>query len=275
MEKYIDLNRSFAPIPKDREFNEEEHELALSFGFSGLSEKQKWNQLLQLHRVIILAEAGAGKTWEIREATKHLRDEGKKAFFFRLEHLCFNFNTSFEIGTEAEFTQWLSLNEPAWFFLDSVDEARLGNPKNFEAAIRNFGARLGDSKQRAHIFITSRFSEWRAQSDLSLIKDQIPFIELVPTTEEHGEKKLKAEKASFSSSFSSSFSERVKASAVAPANPTITLSLYMRRIFVALCFIMVSPSVTWPSAAITHFPSFITARTVVALNLSELPLIIY
>lgn len=187
MEKYIDLNRSFAPIPKDREFNEEEHELALSFGFSGLSEKQKWNQLLQLHRVIILAEAGAGKTWEIREATKHLRDEGKKAFFFRLEHLRFNFNTSFEIGTEAEFTQWLSLNEPAWFFLDSVDEARLGNPKNFEAAIRNFGARLGDSKQRAHIFITSRLSEWRPQSDLSLVKEQLTFIEPAPVSEEESE----------------------------------------------------------------------------------------
>jgi hypothetical protein len=187
MKKYIDLNRSFAPIPKDREFNEEEHELALSFRFSGLSEKQKWNQLLQLPRVIILAEAGAGKTWEIREATKRLRDEGKKAFFFRLEHLCFNFNTSFEIGTEAEFAQWLSLNEPAWFFLDSVDEARLGNPKNFEAAIRNFGARLGDSKERAHIFITSRLSEWRPQSDLSLVKEQLPFVEPASVPEKESE----------------------------------------------------------------------------------------
>ena len=137
MGKYIDLNRSFAPIPKDHEFNEEEQELAFSFGFSGLSEKQKWNQLLQLHRVVILAEAGAGKTEEIRAATERLRNEGKKAFFFRLEHLCLNFNASFEIGTEAEFTQWLSLNESAWFFLDSVDEARLVAPKNFEAAIRN------------------------------------------------------------------------------------------------------------------------------------------
>ncbi len=127
---------------------------------------------------------GAGKTWEIREVTKRLRDEGKKAFFFRLEHLCFNFNTSFEIGTEAEFAQWLSLNDPAWFFLDSVDEARLGNPKNFEAAIRNFGDRLGDSKQRAHIFITSRLSEWRPQSDLSLVKEQLPFVEPASVPEE-------------------------------------------------------------------------------------------
>jgi hypothetical protein len=184
MEKYIDLNRSFAQIPKDREFNEEEQELAFSFGFSGLSEKQKWNQLLQLRRVVILAEAGAGKTEEIRAATEHLRSEGKKAFFLRLEHLYFNFNTSFEIGTEVEFTQWLSLDEPAWFFLDSVDEARLGNPKNFEVAIRNFGARLCDSKERAHIFITSRLSEWRPQSDFSFVKEQLSFIELASVPEE-------------------------------------------------------------------------------------------
>jgi hypothetical protein len=183
MSKFINLNRSFAPIPKDREFNEEEHELDLYFGFSGFPGRQKWNQLLQFRRVIILAEAGAGKTCEIREATRRLREEGKQAFFFRLEFLYSDFTTSFEIGTEDEFKQWLSLDEPAWFFLDSVDEARLGNPKNFEVAIRNFAIKIGDNKQRAYIFITSRVSEWRPQSDLSLIKEQLPFFEQVSIPE--------------------------------------------------------------------------------------------
>ncbi len=208
IKRFIDLNRSFAPIPKDREFTEDDYDLSISFG---LLETKKWRDLLQLRRVIILAEAGAGKTKEIQATTKGLRNAGNKAFFFRLEHLT-SFEASFEIGNNAEFEEWLSSDESGYFFLDSVDEARLCGPKQFEAAIRNFGVKLGDSKQRAHIFITSRFSEWRAQSDLSLIKDQIPFIELVPTTEEHGEKKLKAEEASFSSSFSSSFQEEEKES---------------------------------------------------------------
>lgn len=202
MKRFVDLNRSFAPIPKDRKFTEDDYDLSISFR---LLETKQWSDLLQLRRVIILAEAGAGKTEEIRATAEGLRNAGNKTFFFRLEHLT-SFEASFEIGNNAEFEEWLSSDESGYFFLDSVDEARLCGPKQFEAAIRNFGVKLGDSKQRAHIFITSRFSEWRAQSDLSLIKDQIPFIELVPTTEEHGEKKLKAEKASFSSSFSSSFS---------------------------------------------------------------------
>ena len=71
------------------------------------------------------------------------------------------------------------------------------------------------------------------------------------------------------SSFPSSLSNRLNASAAAPANPTRTLSLYMKRTLLALCFITVSPILTWPSPAITDLPSFLTARTVVALTLFE------
>ncbi len=104
--------------------------------------------------------------------------------FFRLEHLSSNFESSFEIGTLDEFETWISSNEPAWFFLDSVDEARLAGPKQFEAAIRKFGVKLKDNKQRSHIYITSLFSEWRPNSDFSLILNQLPFIESTSTIDE-------------------------------------------------------------------------------------------
>jgi hypothetical protein len=178
---FIDLNRSFLEIPKDHEFLEEEYESPIA---SGLLNKKKWDDLLTLQRVIILAEAGAGKTEEIRATTKRLRNEGKKAFFFRLEQLGSDFESSFEIGDNEEFVEWLNSGDMGWFFLDSVDEARLRGPKQFEAAIRKFGVKLGDSKQRAHIYITSRLSEWQAKSDLSLIKDRLSFFELVSTTKE-------------------------------------------------------------------------------------------
>ncbi len=172
---FIDLNRSFVLIPKDYTFNEDDYDFSISLG---LLKTKKWSDLLQLYRVIILAEAGAGKTEEVRATTKRLRDDRKKTFFIRLEHLSSNFEASFEISNNAEFDEWLSSDEPGWFFLDSVDEARLVGPKQFEAAIRKFGAKLGESKQRAHIYVTSRLSEWRAQSDLSLIKDKLPFVEV-------------------------------------------------------------------------------------------------
>jgi hypothetical protein len=180
LDNFIDLNRSFATITKDHDFDIEDDpyaEVLAKFvkNYHNNFETKTWVDLFQLQRVIILAEAGAGKTAEIRSATKKLRREGRKAFFFRLEHINSGFDSSFEIGEKSEFDEWRTCDEQGWFFLDSVDEARLLGPKQFELAIRKFGSELGDGKQRSHIYITSRISEWRPQSDLILIKEKLPF----------------------------------------------------------------------------------------------------
>jgi len=180
MKTYIQLNRSFRLLPKDHEFNEEAFEIAQSLGLDGGADTLGWDQLLDLYRIIILAEAGAGKTEEIKQITNKLRSEGKYAFFFRLESLSGSLHTSFEIGNEREFEAWIATEKEAWFFLDSVDEARLKSFRNFEEAVRNFAAELGYNMQRAHIYITSRPSEWRPQADLSLIKGRLPFWEVTP-----------------------------------------------------------------------------------------------
>ena len=177
-EQFIELNRLFAPIPTDFSFNEDDYESEITFG---LLESKKWDDLLKLHRVIILAEAGAGKTEEMRAAANKLRIDGKKAFFLRLEHLSSDFEIALEIGSYSEFKDWLASYEISWFFLDSVDEAKLCGPKQFDAAIRKFAQSLGEHTQRAHIYITSRLSEWGPRSDLSLIKDRLPFRESPPT----------------------------------------------------------------------------------------------
>ncbi|MFH2064913.1 MAG: hypothetical protein ABIK15_06935 [Pseudomonadota bacterium] len=178
---YIQLNRSFRLLPKDHEFEKEESEIAQFLGLGGRADTEGWDQLFDLYRVVILAEAGAGKTEEIQQITTKLRSEGKDAFFFRLESLSNGLQTSFEIGNKKEFESWLSTEREAWFFLDSVDEARLKSFKNFEEAIRNFAAELGNAKQRSHIYITSRPSEWRPNADLSLIKRQLPFFKVTHT----------------------------------------------------------------------------------------------
>ncbi|MBN4078082.1 hypothetical protein JYT29_02000 [Nitrospina gracilis] len=176
--KFIELDRSFAPIPRDYSFKEEDYESELAFG---LLESKKWKDLLVLPRVVILAEAGAGKTEEMRATSNKLRDGGKKAFFLRLEHLNSDFETALETGDNNEFQEWVSSDEIGWFFLDSVDEAKLSGPKQFDAAIRKFALKLGGHKQRAHVYITSRLSEWGPQADLSLIKEKLPFRELQST----------------------------------------------------------------------------------------------
>ncbi len=169
---HIELNRSFAPVSKESAIGEEDYDLSNALG---LLPTKKWECLLNLHRVIILAEAGAGKTEEMKAVTQRLRTDGKQAFFLRLEHLCSGLETSFDIGSLDEFTAWLSSNKEGWFFLDSVDEARLKGVYQFEHAIRMFAYKLGDNIERAHIFVTSRVSEWRQKTDLALIMDKLPF----------------------------------------------------------------------------------------------------
>ena len=95
MANYIDLKRVFYPIPKDDSFDEDAYDPPFSWSHK---KDKSWDDLLQMHRVIILAEAGAGKTEEIKHATHKLRNEGKFAFFLRLEHLAEDLEIAFEVG---------------------------------------------------------------------------------------------------------------------------------------------------------------------------------
>jgi hypothetical protein len=133
-----------------------------------------WDDLLKVHRTVILSEAGTGKTEEIRQAAKRLRAQGKKAFFLRLEHIPSDLEDAFEVGTFREFEQWLASTDDAWLLLDSVDEARLRNPGDFEQAIRKLGRYVESAHARAHIVLTGRTSAWRATTDLELCARHLP-----------------------------------------------------------------------------------------------------
>jgi hypothetical protein len=167
--KFIDLNRSFIPVSRDYSVSDEEHDYSALFGMAG---DKKWNDLLQLPRVIILAEAGAGKTAELRAVVRTLRSEKKPAFFVPLEYLAASSELLFEsgCGSKAEFDKWMLSDEPAWFFLDSVDEAKLGDSTKFDLAIQRFAQQLRPNIDRVHLYITSRVSEWYAQHDLNLVE---------------------------------------------------------------------------------------------------------
>jgi hypothetical protein len=149
-------------------------ETQISFGFSS---KIHWEGLLKEPRVVILAVAGAGKTYEIREITKSLRDEGKQAFFLRLEDLRDEFKLAFEggaMGEFGEFTSWKETTEKAWFFLDAVDEAKLRDPGDFEKALLKFKFHLGDRIHQTNIVITSRIT-WEPYTEFSLVKRLLPY----------------------------------------------------------------------------------------------------
>lgn len=148
---------------------------------------QGWRELEEHYRVLVLADPGAGKTFEAKDRATKLREKGAKAFFIRIEAIDAAFEDAFEVGTAAEFAEWLASDNEAFFFLDSVDEAQLGTPRALEDAIRVFGARIQVARERARIIITSREDAWQALSDRTLVEQYLPHG--APIEAQEGEQK--------------------------------------------------------------------------------------
>ena len=97
-----------------------------------------WHEIVNEYRTVVLSEAGTGKTEELKHLTKKLRESDLPAFFIRLEDLAGEFEDAFEIGSYKEFISWIESENEGWLLLDSIDEARLSDPRDFERAIKKF-----------------------------------------------------------------------------------------------------------------------------------------
>ncbi|TVT50097.1 MAG: hypothetical protein FHK82_16590, partial [Sedimenticola thiotaurini] len=167
MERYVPLEREFSLVNK----NEEEIDSGEFFSTWGYTKPIAWDDLYERFRCVVLAEAGAGKTEEFRQRAGSLADKGKPAFFIRIEDIEADFYTAFDIGDEMQFNAWLQSTEEAWFFLDSVDEARLENPRAFAKALKRFSKGIKRGAHRAHIYLSSRPYAWRPKEDQRLLDD--------------------------------------------------------------------------------------------------------
>lgn len=170
-EAFIDLDRTFSKILIDGDVSDD---IDLS-GRRSTKGELHWPDLLGHNRVVLLSEAGSGKTAEIRNVTRQLRGEGKNAFFLRIENVMSELEDAFEEGTFDEFESWLTSDTEGWLLLDSVDEARLGDPREFERAIRKLGRLTKSVAARAHILITGRSTAWRASTDLAICEKAFEF----------------------------------------------------------------------------------------------------
>lgn len=169
---HVPLKRTFSLVARNTA-SEENFEM-----FLGFEKPKDWSDLEAEYRVVILADAGAGKTFEMRAQAEYAIEQGRAAFFIRIEDLDINFEDAFEVGTAQQFDVWLESSEDAWFFLDSVDEARLDNPRTFEKAIKFFSQRINKASHRTHIYISSRPYAWRFQADKQIVERLLPFASL-------------------------------------------------------------------------------------------------
>ena len=130
-----------------------------------------WPELLEHDRVVLLAEAGAGKTEEMRQQSKRLVEEGKFAFFVALDDLDRGpIDDILAPDDEKRFEEWkASADAPAWFFLDAVDELKL-RQRSLERALRRLSKGLDGRLDRARVIVSCRPSDWRPLLDTDTIQ---------------------------------------------------------------------------------------------------------
>lgn len=172
---FVDLNRSFALIEKDQEAN---LDIGRIWG-RRIANWFEWPDLLEHRRVVLLAEASSGKTEEFRHQADAFAARGQAAFFVRIEDLADDgFEGALELQTVQAFKRWRDsgADEEGWFFLDSVDEARL-NHKSLEKALRHFMCELGRGLERARVYVSCRVSDWKGWEDRTAVERLLPVWE--------------------------------------------------------------------------------------------------
>lgn len=169
--EYIDLNRYFASPKKD----DDEYSYLEYLGAS----KTLWEDLLQYECVVVLGGAGSGKTEEFQRRTEIHKASGKFAVFFAIEELAGNsIEDCLSLEDEQNLENWHSSGDIGYFFLDSVDEAKLKSKNDFIRALRKLSKKLGDHVNRSRIFISCRPSDWDHNTDIKIIKKKFSFLKL-------------------------------------------------------------------------------------------------
>lgn len=162
------IERSFLDVTSELLKVDEPSSFLAQLGWHG---SLGWEALRKSPRVLIIAEAGTGKTHECRTEQKIQWDKGEPAFFVELAELARN-NLNDLLGPEEQdrFDMWQSsTTETATFYLDSVDELKL-TQGSFETALRRLAKELTGKLARTRIVITTR----PISVDRSLIERHLP-----------------------------------------------------------------------------------------------------
>lgn len=169
---YVDVSRRFRDLTNAEL---EEPELLASFNEHDILSPIDWPALLRHPRVLLLAEAGSGKTAEMCEQVKRLVAEGKYAFFVPLESLDRDSLTDLLSAEEGRvFAAWRAEGHAtAWFFLDAVDELKLNQGK-LEHALGRFAKAVDGLLDRVHVVVSSRPSDWRPVLDMKTLQAKLP-----------------------------------------------------------------------------------------------------
>jgi hypothetical protein len=172
-----EIARTFRDL-SDKEIAEAESASLLAAW--GRSHGFGWDGLLASRRILIVSEAGVGKTYECQRCQQRLWANGEPAFFIELATLADNdlFNL-LSVEELERFNEWLrAQSDTATFFLDSIDELKISQ-KSFAQALKRLGRALAGNLNRARTVITTR----PIPVDRQLIEQYLP---IPPSSEAEG-----------------------------------------------------------------------------------------
>ena len=154
----IDLHRTFSTT---RELSDDVDDWSEYLGAKG---KLTWSDLHDKPLVVVVGEAGIGKTIELTLQARRLRGRGKRAYFLALNQLTDLGSWDLALADSLEdFQQWKSSDEIGYFLFDAVDEARLTGHVAFVKALQVAQSALRGSFARVRIVISSRITDWSLQ----------------------------------------------------------------------------------------------------------------
>ncbi len=176
-------NTQRTPLPfiaLDRRFFEwrsEDNELSdpdVLSGF-GLSDGAKsWDAVLKRRQVVILAEAGSGKTEELKECRRAVAAEGKFAFYATVQDVGREgLKACLSTDDQTALVRWQASNKSAWFFVDSIDEAKLDNIR-LDRALRAVASCIHGAEGRAYVILSGRHTDWEFCRDLERLEQILP-----------------------------------------------------------------------------------------------------
>ena len=167
--QYVELDRKFSRW-RD-ETSEREGFRLFERDFYG---NMCWKELLQYQRVIILAEAGSGKSRELEEQARKLREQDEFVFHATVRNVAEE-SLAGALGVVAreKLEAWRNSEATGWFFIDSVDEAKLDHIR-FVDALQKLGDGLGNGLPRARIILSGRYSDWEFRADLQRVNEVLP-----------------------------------------------------------------------------------------------------
>ena len=165
------LRRTFRDLSEKEVADVETASVLVQMGWSGAF---SWEELLTSQRILIVSEAGAGKTFECRSRRELLWKAGEPAFYLDLATLARG-SVREMLSTEEEerFDAWLrAQSEIATFFLDSIDELKL-TLGSFEQALKRLNKAIAGQLGRSRVVITTR----PIPVDQRLIRQHLPIPE--------------------------------------------------------------------------------------------------